>query len=725
MKKIPFVRQHDSMECGVACLSMLCAYFGRMYSISFLGNYCKPTKSGVSVLGISQAAANLGLQSECFLLNKTELSSVSTPCILHWNQNHFVVLSEIRHHKYYILDPGKGLLSFSEADFLQHWIADKANDSGIALFFNPTKDFGSIHETGSQKKSFLFLWDYIQQYRFAFSQIILSLVLVCVFQLLIPFLTQSIVDIGIKQKDISVIMLILLGEFMIIAGKTGSEFIRTRLLLHISMRINISLLSDFFIKLLKLPMNYFDTRLMGDLIQRMNDHNRIQTFLTSQSLSIFLSLISLIVFGIVLLTYNLYIFSIFLTAGILYGFWTIMFLRKRRILDYEIFEVQSVNQNKTIQLIGYVQEIKLQNCENIRRWEWEDAQADIYDIQFKVLKLQQIQQAGALFLNELKNMCITAMTAYYVIKGQMSLGTMLAVQYIIGQLNSPIENIMSFIYSLQDVRISLERINEIHMVADEDSETKISPIPIKNGDIIFNNVNFKYDIHNSEYTIRNLSLRIPAGKITAIVGASGSGKTTLVKLMLGFYPALSGEILLCGRTINSYNMKEWRSMCGTVMQDGIIFSETIARNIAVREENMDFERITAAAQLACIHDDIMKLPHKYKTKIGRDGIGLSQGQKQRILIARAIYKNPDYIFLDEATNALDAKNERTIIENLNNFYKGRTVVVVAHRLSTVKNADQIVVLDAGRIVEIGNHHSLIGEKGLYYNLVKNQLNLGN
>lgn len=590
----------------------------------------------------------------------------------------------------------------------------------------PTEKFyNHDYEKKEEKRSFRFLFGYLKQYRRYFTQIILGLALGCVLQLLMPFLTQAIVDLGIKHKDIGFIWLILLGELMIVIGRTATDFIRRWLLLHISMRINISLVSDFFIKLLKLPMSFFDTKLMGDLLQRIGDHTRVQNFLTGQVLNVVFTFLSFVIFGIVLFVYNPFIFGIFAIGSVCYGIWIISFLRKRKVLDYELFEQQARNQNKTYQLITSMQEIKLQDCEQRRRWEWEDTQADLFSVQMKSLKLQQTQEAGSIFINEVKNIIITVLAATAVINGQMTLGAMLAVQYIIGQLNSPVEQFMSFIYSLQDVRISLERINEIHEGKNE--ETKENQITEFNSakSISIKEVDFKYDPHALKKTIESVSFDIPTGKVTAIVGASGSGKTTLIKLMLGYYPVMSGSISIAGRNINEYNLKWWRRHCGVVMQDGVIFSESIARNIAVDDGGIDVDRLEKAARIANIHDYVMSLPLKYNTIIGRDGVGLSQGQKQRILIARAVYKNPDFIFLDEATNALDAKNERAIVENLDEFYKGRTVVVVAHRLSTVKNADQIIVLDGGHVVEIGNHSTLIEKKGTYYNLVKNQLELGN
>lgn len=713
------------MQCGIACLAMICRYYGKRYSISYLSGFCFATNEGVSLLGISDAAKKIGFNTVAVRIGIEQISKLPLPCILHWKQSHFVILYKVKNNKFYIADPAKGLVKCSFAEFSEGWISMGSgnNSQGIALLLEPTSEFGHLEDV-REKRSFAFLFGYVRQYYKFFVQIILGLLLGCVLQLIMPFLTQSIVDIGINHKDISFIWLVMLGELMIVLGRTATDFIRRWLLLHISMRINISLVSDFFIKLLKLPMSFFDTKVMGDLLQRMSDHNRVQTFLTTQVLGVMFTFLNFVVFGIVLLLYDKLIFFIFLLGSMIYGMWVSIFLNRRKVLDYELFEQQARNQNKTYQFITSIQEIKLQDCEQRRRWEWEDVQADLFAVQMKSLKLQQMQEAGSIFINELKNIIITVMAATSVIHGQMTLGMMLAVQYIIGQLNSPLEQLMSFIYSLQDVRISLNRINEIHYSRDEeDKEKHVSSFDIDKS-ITINNVDFKYDRHAFNKTLENVSFIVPEGKVTAIVGASGSGKTTLIKLLLGYYPVLSGEILISGTNINDYNLKWWRQRCGVVMQDGIIFSESIARNIAVDDGDIDFIRLEEAAKIANIYDYIVSLPLKYDTRIGKDGIGLSQGQKQRILIARAVYKNPNYIFLDEATNALDAKNERIIVENLSSFYNGRTVIVVAHRLSTVKYADKIVVMDNGRVVEIGNHTSLIEKKGVYFNLVRNQLELG-
>lgn len=723
------------MQCGVACLEMVCRNYGRQFPISMLSQICHVTSEGVSMLGISEAANEIGFHSVCVRTTVDNLSLAPLPCILHWNQNHFVVLYKVRKGKrFYIADPGKGLIKYSLDDFKNHWVSTRSGgeDKGIAMLLEPTPLFYTLKadeiEEGENDnpRSFRFLFGYVRKYKRYFGQVVLGLTVGSLLQLVLPFLTQSIVDVGIRNQDIGFIWLILLGQLMLTFSSMAIDFIRRWLLLHISMRINISLVSDFFIKLLKLPMSFFDTKLLGDLMQRMGDHSRVNGFLTGQTLTIAFSLFSFAVFSVVLFLYNWQIFAIFLLGSILYAAWMMLFLRRRKVLDYELFEQQAINNNKTYEFLTSMQEIKLQDCEQRRRWEWEDTQADLFGVQMKSLKLQQTQEAGSILINEMKNIVITVVAAAAVIHGQMTLGMMLAVQYIIGQLNSPVEQLMGFFYSLQDVRISLERINEIHRAEDENGKRGLhTALDDSSKGIDIDGIMFKYDPHALTKTLDDVTIHIPKGKVTAIVGASGSGKTTLVKLMLGYYPVLEGQISIGGTDISTLNKKWWRRQCGVVMQDGVIFSESIARNIAVDDGEIDEQRLLKASQIACIHEYVMSLPLKYNTKIGRDGVGLSQGQKQRILIARAVYKNPDYIFLDEATNSLDANNERAIVENLDRFYKGKTVVVVAHRLSTVKNADQIVVIDHGRVVEIGDHEELIERRGAYYNLVRNQLELGN
>lgn len=708
---------------------MICHALGKPIPWEYLDRLCTPTKEGVSFKTLSDAAQSIGLKTMAGRVALSQMSSVPTPCILHWNQNHFVVLYGISKNgtTFRIADPAKGKYKLTLEELQSHWHTTtvRGEEAGPAMFFEPTEEFGKgIEYANGEKRSFRFLLRYLMQYRKHFAQIILGLGIGSVLQLIMPFLTQMVVDIGIAHKDIGFIWLILLGELMIVTGRTATDFVRRWLLLHISMRINISLVSDFFIKLLKLPMSFFDTKLMGDLLQRIGDHSRVQSFLTGQTLNLIFTFLNFIIFGFVLFIYHIPIFIIFAIGSVCYGAWITSFLRRRKVLDYELFEQQARNQNKTFQFVTSMQEIKLQDCERRRRWEWEDVQADLFMVQMKSMKLQQTQEAGSIFINEVKNILITVFAATAVINGQITLGAMLAIQYIVGQLNAPVEQLMSFIYSLQDVKISLERINEIHEGRNEESGENQATAFGAGKAICITDMDFKYDVHALKNTLEGVTLHIPEGKVTAIVGASGSGKTTLIKLMLGYYPVLAGSINIGGRNINEYNLKWWRRQCGVVMQEGVIFSESIARNIAVDDGEIDAHRLEEAAKIAKIHDYVMTLPLKYDTLIGHEGVGLSQGQKQRILIARAVYKDPDFIFLDEATNSLDAKNERAIVENLDKFYNGRTVVVVAHRLSTVKNADQIIVLDKGKVVETGNHSSLIEKRGTYYHLVKNQLELG-
>ena len=730
MGGFPFIRQHDSMMCGIACLQMVCCHYGKKIAQDYLSEFCSATAEGVSLLGISTAAKKLGMRTVCGKLSVKQLDNEDLPCILHWKQNHFVVLYKVKKgERFCIADPGKGLVTYSREEFIRYWVSDKTGNEerGIAMFLEPTPEFHAMEYSSEEsKRSFRFLMGYFKKYQASFSLIVLGLVIGCILQLLMPFLTQAIVDNGIKNNDIGLVWLILLGELMIVLGRAAAGFMRSRILLSVSMKINISLVSDFFAKLLKLPMAFFDTKLMGDLMQRMGDHNRVQSFLTGQALNVLFSILSFIVFGAVLLVYDRLIFAIFIAGSVLYGLWITVFLGRRKVLDYEQFEKHAINQNKTYQFISNMQEIKLQDCERRRRAEWEQVQNDLFAVQMKSLKLQQTQEAGSVLLNEIKNIVITATAATAVINGDITLGTMLAIQYIIGQLNAPVEQFMAFIYSLQDVKISLERINEIHEGRNEESpQENLTAFPEAPCHIVIDGMSFKYDRHALKYTIEDIDIHIPEGKVTAIVGASGSGKTTLIKLRLGLYPVNEGYITIAGENINRYSLKWWRRQCGVVMQEGVIFSESIARNIAVDDGEIDERRMIQAAEMACIKDYILSLPLKFNTIIGRDGVGLSQGQKQRILIARAVYKNPSFIFLDEATNALDAKNERAIVENLNEFYKGRTVVIVAHRLSTVKNADNIIVLEGGRVAETGNHESLIAQRGAYFNLVRNQLELGN
>jgi len=721
------------MDCGPTCLRMIAKHYGKSYGLETLRQKSFIGREGVSLLGISEAAEYIGFRTAGVALSLQQLcNEAPLPCILHWNQNHFVVLFKIESKKkeliFHISDPASGIYKLNKAEFEKCWLSTKRNnaDTRICLLLETSPDFYTTEDEKTNKANFRFLLKYLIPYRKFFVQLIFALLAGSCLQLIFPFLTQSIVDYGISNQNIGFIYMVLVAQLFLYIGKTAIEFIRSWILLHVSTRINISLISDFLIKLMKLPIRFFDTKLIGDLMQRIGDHERIEHFLTSSTLNILFSFINFVIFGVVLVLYSSKIFIIFLIGSTLYVFWILIFMKKRRELDNKRFSQMSSNQSNLFQMITGMQEIKLNNCERQKRWEWERIQARIFKINVKSLTLNQYQQAGSTFINEIKNIFISVVAATSVINGDITFGMMISVQYIIGQLNSPLEQMIMFLQSMQDARISLERLSEIHNKKDELNEDKniINELS-ENREIRITNLSFQYEGPNSELVLKDINLTIPQNKVTAIVGASGSGKTTLIKLLLGFYEPINGEIKIGFSRLDNFNQRFWRSQCGVVMQDGYIFSDTIAKNIAVGDENIDKSRLLNAVKLANIKDFIEELPLAYNTKIGQEGNGLSQGQKQRILIARAIYKNPEFIYLDEATNALDANNERVIIENLNQFFVGKTVVVVAHRLSTVKNADKIVVLEKGKIVETGSHTELTNLKGIYYNLVKNQLELGN
>ncbi len=726
--KFPFYKQYDTMDCGPTCLRMVAKHYGRAYSLQSLRDKSGISREGVSLLGISEAAENIGLHTIAVQLPFEDLvEEMPLPCIVHWKQKHFVVVYKISPTKVHVADPARDRIVYTREEFMQGWIStrNQGNEVGIALALEPTPQFYEYEDEKTQKLGFQRLFQYLFAYKKLIVQLVLGLLVGSLLQLIFPFLTKAVVDIGINTQNLNFVYLILVAQLMLFLGRTSVDFIRSWILLHISARVNISILSDFLSKLMRLPLSFFDVKMIGDIMQRIQDHHRVESFLTNNSLNILFSFFNLVIFGAVLAWYKVSIFVVFLVASVVYTGWVVLFLRYRRNLDFKRFDIGSKNQSTTYGLITGMQEIKLANSERQKRWEWERIQARLFRLNIKGLALSQYQQAGAFFINEGKNIFITFLAAKAVIGGTMTLGEMLAVQYIIGQLNSPIEQMIQFLQTMQDAKISLERLNEIHSMDDEEpaSQPKIYQLP-ENQDLILKNVSFKYPGAGNDFVLEDITITIPQGKTTAIVGMSGSGKTTLLKLLLKFYEPTVGEVRLGESNLQHINHSLWRSKCGVVMQEGFIFSDSIAQNIAVGDEFVDTKNLLHAVKVANIHGFVESLPLSYNTKIGAEGNGISQGQKQRILIARAVYKNPDFIFFDEATNALDATNESVIMKNLESFCAGRTVVVVAHRLSTVKNADQIVVLEKGKIVEQGTHFELVYKEGKYYELVKNQLELG-
>ncbi len=728
MKHFPHYIQYDAMDCGPTCLRMVAAFYGKCYSLEGLREKSFITREGVSMLGISEAAEKIGFRSICVQVGYEKLQEAPLPCIIHWNQQHFVVVYKLNDKHVWVADPGAGKLKYTKEEFCNCWLSSRKNeeDTGVALLLEPTPEFYTIEDEGDEvnRRGFSFLYSYLRPYRGLVGQLLLGLLLGSMIQLMLPFLTQSVVDFGINNQNLGFIYLVLIAQLMLSFSSSAVDFIRGWILLHLGTRINIALISDFLIKLMKMPISYFDSKMTGDILQRINDHKRIQDFLTGSSLSVIFSVFNIIIFGIVLLVYSGMIFLIFMGGSALYVAYVWLFMKKRAELDHKRFAQQSANQSTVVQLVNGMQEIKLSACEQQKRWEWERIQAKLFKVNIKSLALRQYQDSGAVLINQSKNLLITALVASLVVKGEMTLGMMLSVQYIIGQLNSPVNELIAFARDMQDARLSMDRLSEVRDKPDEEDPTRELLREIPEGkEIRLQNLNFKYDPLSEYPTLNDINLVIPPGKQTAIVGMSGSGKTTLVKLLLGFYPPASGDIFIGDSPLGSYSIREWRKRCGVVMQDGFIFSDSIAGNIAPGVEHIDKKRLRHAAEVANIHDFIEELPLAYNTKIGQEGHGLSQGQKQRILIARAVYKDPEFIFFDEATNALDANNERTIMNNLQTFFKGRTSVVVAHRLSTVRNAEQIIVIEQGRIAETGTHEALIALEGRYYKLVKNQLEL--
>ncbi len=759
-KKFRFYKQLDYMDCGPTCLRMIASFYGEEYSLDYLRANSYITKNGVSLLGLSEAAEKIGFKTLVAKVTYEQLSEhVPLPCVLHWNQEHFVVIYAFEKKSLFrsvervvIADPGHNLVRVEKDVFEKCWISS-VDKKGIALLLEPTPDFYR-NEEGVQKtkNGFGFLLQYLRPYKRYFIQLILGMLLASLISMCFPFLTQSLVDFGVNRKNVSFIHLILLSQLLLFLGGIAVDLIRNWILLHISTRISISIISNFLIKLMKLPINFFESKNVGDITQRINDHHRIEAFLTGSTLSTLFSVINLFVFSFILSIYNVQLLLVFGAGSVLSVVWVSMFLKRRKNIDYNRFQRSRENQNSVFEIITGMQEIKLYNSQKARRWEWERIQAKLFKVNIKSLALEQYQEIGSSFFTQLKNIFISYLAARLVIDQKITIGVMLSISYIVGQMNSPLNQIILFIKSVQDAKISLDRLNEIHSRPDEEAsedligynENNFPRAPENSSDSLYlnheifaknmrenvgegitiSNLSFRYGPPKSPLVLKSINVHIPKGKVTAIVGASGSGKTTLLKLLLKFYPPTDGQILIDGLNLQDISAQLWRQNSGTVMQDGFVFSDSIARNIAVDGERIHEERLYDAVRIANLHTYIAKLPLGFNTRIGNSGSGLSGGQKQRMFIARAVYKDPKYLFFDEATSALDANNEKVIMENLNQFYQGRTVIVIAHRLSTVKNADQIIVMKDGEIVEEGHHSTLTSQKGYYFELVKNQLELG-
>ncbi|HAL51417.1 MULTISPECIES: peptidase domain-containing ABC transporter [Sphingobacterium] len=726
ISKFPNYKQMDVMDCGATCLRMIFKYYGQSISIHKIRKLCQTKNTGVNLLGISEAAEKLGFRTYGVRLTLERLQEIELPCILHWNQNHFVVLYKVKKDKYYISDPALGHVTYDSKEFGKNWYSAKELHSGLSLILSPGPEFYQLEEEEPDTSlKWGKMFKYFYKYKRLFTQLILGMVLGTILQLITPFLTQSVVDIGINIKNISFINLILIAQLMLFVGSTAVSFIRSWILLHISTRVNISILTDLLIKIMKLPMNFFDIKTHGDLMQRMADQQRIETFLTGNTLNTLFSIINMLFFGALLIVYNKIIFLVFFAATVLYTLWILFFMKYRRELDNKRFKISSENQTYMVEMIQSIKDIKLNNAQKQRRWGWEALQAKLFKFKVKSLALSQYQSIGSMAINQIKGIIITFISAKAVIDGHMTLGGMMAVQYIVGMVSSPVESLLGFMQSYQDAKISMERLNEIYETEDEEDVKKdyLNSLPA-NKDIEIRNLTFRYYGAGNEPIFSRLNLHFPAGKTTAIVGTSGSGKTTILKLLLRFYEYEEGEVLIGGKRLEQFDFSLWRDKCGAVLQDNYVYADTIERNITVNEEFPDRKRLENAIEISNLNEFIAEQPFGLATKIGTAGKGVSQGQRQRLMIARAVFKEPEFIFLDEATNSLDANNEKVIIEKLNRFFQERTVIVVAHRLSTVKNADNIIVLEKGNVVEQGTHADLTASKGKYFELVRNQLELG-
>ncbi len=725
--RFPHDFQMDAKDCGPACLKIIAKYYGRYYSQQYLRDLCGITREGVSFLDISYAAEKIGLRSVSLTASINELVfKLPLPCIIHWDDQHFIVVYKATKNRIYVSDPAKGLTSYTLEEFKTKWYK-KGQNIGIVMVLEPMANFKQIeaHERIERFKSFENLINYFTPYKKAFGILFFVLLIATGLQAILPFISKAVIDIGIYTRDISFIYLMLLGNIVLLLSLTFSNILRDWVLLHVSTRVNISLISDYLIKLMKLPVSFFENKLVGDILQRAYDHERIRSFVMNNSISMFFSMITFLVFSIILLIYNSVIFFIFITGSLFYVTWILTFLNIRKKLDWEYFDLNAKNQSYWVETVGNIQEIKINNYEDIKRWKWEAIQARIYKLSLKVLKINNAQALGAQFINSLQNIAVVFFCAVAVINGEITFGVMISTQFIIGMMNGPVAQLVGFIQSAQYAKISFMRINEIHQLQDEDDMTSVISnnfeLPLDKS-LIVKNLSFQYS-PQAPLVLKNIYLNIPEGKVTAIVGDSGCGKSTLLKLLLRLYLPSYGEICIGEMNLNNISLRQWRAKCGSVMQEGKLFNDTIQNNIVLNDENVDYKALQQAVEVANISKEIEAMPQGYQTMIGEMGRGLSGGQRQRVLIARALYKKPDYLFLDEATNALDTINEQKIVKALNNVFKNRTVIIVAHRLSTIRRADQIIVLKSGMVAEVGNHESLMEDKRYYYELIQSQYEL--
>ncbi|MEE1298103.1 MAG: peptidase domain-containing ABC transporter [Muribaculaceae bacterium] len=724
MYKIKAFRQLEHSDCGITCIRIIAYFYGVDIPLKFLRSICDISRVGISIRDILSATKKIGFEANAVKVSAEDILKMPLPAILYWENKHYIVLYKIKNNKFYIADPGRGKLILDNEEFLNSWLY--GNSMGLAIVLAPKEEFYNIDfgiKDSSESGLFKLAKKSISKHLKRFIAVIVLSIVVMLADMITPLIFQSTIDEGIEGKDINLVWVLCLSQFLIFIGYSLSDNVINIILTKTGLKVSIDMMNEYLSKLISFPISFFDRKVNSDFIQKIEDQNRIKNFLIDFPSSAFLTGINIVVFSAMLIYYNYIIFLILLAATFLGFLWTKTFLQKRENIDYSYFYYSSNNRNNIYELINGMQEIKINNAHNIRIAKWKETQLKINELSFKTVLLKMLVNGGNSVLSRIKDIIITGACATLVIKGNMSVGEMMTISYITGRLSSPFSYILNSLNTMQDATMSYERIDEIiNKPLDNKSKYKEHD---NIQSIIFSNVSFKYPGSYSPYVLKDINITIPQGKVTAIVGCSGSGKSTLLKLMLGFYIPQKGDIYAGKYNMSDIDTDNWISRCGVVMQNGFIFSGTILENIALSDSKPDINRVKYVTNLACINEFIDTLPMGYHTKIGVTGVELSGGQKQRILIARAVYKNPSFIFLDEATNALDAKNERVIVENLNEFYKGRTVVIVAHRLSTVKNADNIIVLEGGRVAETGNHESLIAQRGAYFNLVRNQLELGN